>query len=104
MHRNCAYENRAREIACGDEPSLREAGGRFDVYGICAQGGDVEEEGDGLLDVGEEEVVDEEEELVECWFCGGPAAAGKGELPAEEAVGEEKEERGAAEEGEETEC
>jgi hypothetical protein len=58
MHRDCAYKNRAREITCGDEPSLREAGGRFDVYGISAQGGDVEEEGDGLLDVGEEEVVD----------------------------------------------
>ncbi len=51
------------EIAGADEPALGPAGWGGDVEGVAAQPFCVEEEGDGLLDVGEDEVEEEDGEL-----------------------------------------
>jgi hypothetical protein len=58
------YKNTTRQIPSTDEPSLSPASGSADVDGIIAQGRDIEQECHGLLDIGEEEVIDEHQELV----------------------------------------
>lgn len=64
MHSNEADEDARGEVARGNKPALGPAGGVVDIKRVLGKPGNVEQEGHGLLDVGEKQVVDEHEELV----------------------------------------
>jgi len=64
VYGNCTDEDTARQISRRHEPSLSKAGGRSHNDTVVTQRTNIEKEGEGLLNIGEKEVVDEQEELV----------------------------------------
>ena len=62
-------ETTARKIASGYEQALGEASGRADSDCVVPQPLCVEEEGDALVHVGQEQVEDEDEELIRRLAC-----------------------------------
>lgn len=77
----------ACEIAYGDEPALGVARGRLDVDCIAHKPLDVDEEGDGLLEIGKEKVEDKEDELI-------LDAMGLSPPPGQESAGKNSKKRG----------
>lgn len=87
MQRNSKNPYPRREIAHADEPALNEASHRLHIDLVLAQPEKGQEEGNRLLHVGEDEVVDEQQELVAAIVEVASAP------PGQELVGEIEEER-----------
>lgn len=64
VHSDCANEDAAGQVSRRHEPSLSKTCWCAHQYRIVPQRANVEEEGCRLLDVGEEEIVYEDEELI----------------------------------------
>lgn len=74
MHGDGGDEEARGQIARRDQPPLSPADRRPDEDGVVSKPGGVQHEGAGLVDVGQEEVVEEDEELVRmcpfsCAWC-----------------------------------
>jgi len=65
MNGNGHGEHATCQVTGAHEPALGKAGVGLDSDGIAAQPEDVEEEGKRLLDVGQDQVEDEDDELVD---------------------------------------
>lgn len=57
-------ETAGSQIAIGDKQGLDETGWRVNVDAILAEPNDTDEEADGLMDVGEQQVVNQDEKLI----------------------------------------